>query len=110
MEKAKVHVKKGDTVIVTAGRQRGQTGKVLVVMPRKQAVVVEGLNVVKRAVRPNPKNPQGGFTEKEAPMSASKVRPVCPKCGKPARVRRQLAQDGSKIRACAKCGGSLDAE
>jgi large subunit ribosomal protein L24 len=107
---AKVHVKKGDTVLVASGKYKGRVGKVKAVLPRKMAVIVEGVNLVKKAVRPSPKHPQGGFVEQEAPLHASKVRPICPACGKPTRVRKKFLEDGRKIRACAKCGGSFDVE
>jgi large subunit ribosomal protein L24 len=108
----KVHVKKGDTVVVLTGREglRGETGKVKSVMPQEGMVVVEGLNIIKRAVRPNPRNPQGGFIEQEAPLQASKVMPICPSCEKPTRIRKKLMPDGTKVRICAKCGSSLDAK
>lgn len=108
--RAKVHVKKGDTVLVASGKYKGRVGKVKQVLPRRQAVIVEGVNLVKKAVRVSPQHPQGGFIEKEAPLHASKVRPICPACGKPTRVRKKLLEDGKKIRVCAKCGGSLDVE
>lgn len=103
----KVHVKKGDTVIVLSGKEglRGETGKVKAVMPKEGLVVVEGLNLIKRAVRPNP---QGGFIETEAPIHASKVMPICPSCEKPTRIRKKVLPDGTKVRACAKCDGVLD--
>jgi large subunit ribosomal protein L24 len=109
----KVHVKKGDTVMVLSGREglRGKTGKVTAVMPKEGMVVVEGLNIVKRAKKPNPQNPQGGFIESEAPLHASKVMPVCPSCGKPTRIRKKEVTDSGvtrKIRICAKCDGALD--
>ncbi|SDE38246.1 LSU ribosomal protein L24P [Thermus arciformis] len=108
--RAKVHVKKGDTVLVASGKYKGRVGKVKQVLPRRQAVIVEGVNLVKKAVRVSPQHPQGGFIEKEAPLHVSKVRPICPACGKPTRVRKKLLEDGKKIRVCAKCGGSLDVE
>ncbi len=106
----KVHVKKGDTVLVASGKYKGRVGKVKEVLPRKQAVIVEGVNLVKKAVRPSPKHPQGGFIEMEAPLHASKVRPICPVCGKPTRVRKKFLEDGRKVRACTKCDGLLDQE
>ncbi|AFV75364.1 50S ribosomal protein L24 [Thermus oshimai] len=106
----KLHVKKGDTVLVASGKYKGRTGKVKQVLPKKYAVIVEGVNIVKKAVRPSPKHPQGGFVEQEAPLHASKVRPICPSCGKPTRVRKKVLEDGRKVRACAKCGGVLDVE
>ena len=120
MSRAKMHVKKGDTVMVVSGRSdsvdpktnepragiKGKTGTVLLVDPVKHTVVVEGVNIIKRAVRPTQQNTRGGFSEKEAPLHASKVRPVCPACGKPTRVRHQVENE-AKSRVCAKCGGKL---
>lgn len=109
----KVHVKKGDTVVVLSGKEglRGETGKVKTVLPKEGKVVVEGVNLVKRAVRPNQQNQQGGFVESEKPLHASKVMPICPSCEKPTRVRKkEVTENGvtRRIRICAKCGGTLD--
>ena len=79
--RVKMHVKKGDTVLVASGKYKGRVGKVKAVLPKKMAVIVEGVNLVKKAVRPSPKYPQGGFVEQEAPLHASKVRPICPQVG-----------------------------
>lgn len=110
---SKVHVKKGDTVVVLSGKEgvRGATGKVKAVMPKEGKVVVEGVNMVKRAVRPNQQNQQGGFVESEAPLHASKVMPICPSCEKPTRIRKkEITENGvtRRIRVCAKCDGALD--
>jgi large subunit ribosomal protein L24 len=107
---SKVHVKKGDTVLVLSGKEglRGVTGKIKAVMPKEGMVVIEGFNKIKRAVRPNPRNPQGGYIESEAPIHASKVTPICPSCQKPTRIRKKVLPDGTKARACAKCDGVLD--
>lgn len=104
----KLHVKKGDTVLVASGKYKGRTGVVKQVLPKEMKVVVEGVNLVKKAVRQSTKHPQGGFIEVEAPLHIAKVRPLCPACGKPTRVRRKLLEDGKKVRVCAKCGGVLD--
>ncbi|XOB97905.1 50S ribosomal protein L24 [Deinococcota bacterium DY0809b] len=109
----KLHVKKGDNVVVVSGKDRGKTGRVIAVYPKKQRVVVEGVNVVKKAMRTTPDNPQGGFHEMEAPVHASKVRPVCPSCGKPVRVKKKLIEEEGKvrrIRVCNHCGAALDEE
>jgi len=108
--RVKMHVKKGDTVLVASGKYKGRVGKVKEVLPKKYAVIVEGVNIVKKAVRVSPKYPQGGFIEKEAPLHASKVRPICPACGKPTRVRKKFLENGKKIRVCAKRGAALDTE
>jgi len=110
MEKSKIHVKKGDTGVVVSGSHKGEKGKVKAVLPSKQAVIVEGVNIIKKAVRPTPQRPQGGFSEQEAPLHASKVRPLCPSCGKPTRIRKKVLENGSKIRVCVHCEGSLDTQ
>ncbi|MDR5693952.1 MAG: 50S ribosomal protein L24 [Armatimonadota bacterium] len=104
----KVHVKKGDLVEVISGKYRGKRGKVLRVFPQEGRVIVEGVNVVKRHVRPSQKFPQGGIIEQEAPIYAAKVMLVCTKCGRRTRVGRAFLEDGTKIRVCKKCGEQID--
>ncbi|ADL42159.1 ribosomal protein L24 [Caldicellulosiruptor acetigenus I77R1B] len=107
----KVHVKKGDTVVVISGKYKGKQGKVLTVLPKDKKVVVEGVNIVKKHVRPNPKMPQGGIITQEAPIWACKVMLVCPKCGKPTRIGHRFIQEGEeerKVRTCKKCGEIID--
>ena len=102
-------VKKNDQVVVVAGRDRGKRGRVLSVQPDKGRVVVEGVNFIKRHTRPNPqKNVKGGIVEREAGLSASNVQLVCPECGRPTRVGRQLLDDGRRVRYCVKCKGVVD--
>ncbi|WP_221277207.1 50S ribosomal protein L24 [Deinobacterium chartae] len=103
----KLHVKKGDTVIVASGKDKGKTGKVLLALPAQQKVVVEGVNVVKKHVKPSPNNTQGGIEEREAAIHASKVRLVDPESGKPTRVRHQIV-DGKKVRVGVKSGKVID--
>jgi len=91
-------IKKGDTVAVINGDHRGETGKVLRVVPKLNVVFVEGVNLVYRHLRQSRQNPQGGRIRKEAPIHISKVLPVDPKTGKPSRVRFQMDKDGSKQR------------
>ncbi|MBO8136874.1 MAG: 50S ribosomal protein L24 [Desulfotomaculum sp.] len=102
----KVHVRKGDTVVVIAGKDAGKKGKVLEVYPKTSRVVVEGVNIVKRHTRPNPKMPQGGIVEKPAPIHSSNVMPFCTKCDKPVRVAKKIEGD-KKLRICRKCGSEL---
>ncbi|MDS1030429.1 50S ribosomal protein L24 [Bacillota bacterium LX-D] len=104
----KVHVKKGDTVMVITGKSAGKKGKVLEVIPEKQRVIVEGVNVVKRHTKANPKAPQGGIVEKEAPISSSNVMLFCSKCNSPTRVGHKFLDDGSKVRHCKKCGEVIE--
>lgn len=104
----KLHVKKGDLVLVIAGKDRGKSGKVIRVMPKKEAVIVERLNMVKRHLRPSPTTGKGGIVEKEAPIHISNVQILCGKCNRPTRVGRRILEDGTKVRVCKKCGESLD--
>ena len=102
-------IKKNDNVLVIAGRDRGKRGRVLRVIPDKGRVVVEGVNFIKRHTRPNPqKNIKGGIVEREAPLHASNVQLVCPECGAPTRIGRQILGDGRKVRICRKCKGVVD--
>jgi large subunit ribosomal protein L24 len=101
-------IRKGDNVRVMSGRDAGKSGRVLSVNPRKNTVIVEHANIIKRHTRPNPgKNIKGGIVEKEGPMNVSNVMIVCSSCGKHARMGRQTLPDGSKVRACKRCGATL---
>lgn len=108
MAKSKVHVKKGDTVVVISGDTPGKKGKVLEVIPKENRVVVEGYNVVKRHTKPTQKLPQGGILEKEAPIASSNVMIYCPRCDAPRRIGKQMLENGKKVRICRKCGETLD--
>lgn len=101
-------IRKDDTVVVTVGRDRGKRGKVLTVDRTAAKVVVEGVKVVKRHTKPNPRNQQGGIMEFEAPIAISNVMVVCGACGKPTRVGRKRLKDGSTMRVCKHCGESVD--
>ncbi len=106
--KNKVHVKKGDNVYVLNGKDRGKKGKVLKVDPSKHMVVVEGINMVTRHVKPRNQYQQGGIIHQESPINADKVMLVCDKCGAPTKVEKKLLDNGSKARACKKCGEVID--
>ena len=102
-------LRKGDQVKVMAGKDAGKSGRVLSVNPRKNTVIVEHANIIKRHTRPNPaKNIKGGIVEREAPINASKVMVVCGSCGKHARIGHNILTDGTKVRACKRCGTTLD--
>jgi large subunit ribosomal protein L24 len=105
--KAKHNVKKNDRVMVIAGREKGKIGKVLKVIPDKDRLVVEKVNMVKRHSRPN-QSGQGGIIEKEAPLHVSNVMVMCDRCSKPARVGRKVLDDGSHVRLCKKCGEQIE--
>ena len=102
-------LRKNDTVVVIAGRDRGKRGRVLRVLPDKGRVIVEGVNFVKRHTRPNPqKNVKGGIVEREAALHASNVQIVCPECGAQTRAGSRRLDDGGRVRFCRKCKGAID--
>ena len=103
----KVHVKTGDTVVILSGKDKGKQGKVLQVAPKEGKVIVEGLNVARKHVKPRNAQQQGGIVDAEAAMYASKVQIVCPACKKPTRIAHKILEDGTKERICKKCGEAL---
>ena len=108
-ERSVISVRKGDTVKVMAGRDRGKSGRVLSIDARKNRVVVEHANIIKRHTRPNPsKNIKGGIVEKEVGIHASNVMLVCGSCGKHTRIGHTILPDGSKVRSCKRCNETLD--
>ena len=104
---AKMHVKKGDKVVVLSGKDKGKEGEILRAKPAGGKVIVEGVAMVKKAVRPNAQNQQGGIVEQEAAIDASNVMLVCPSCGKPTRVGHDVNDEGKKVRVCKKCGAKF---
>ena len=104
---AKLNVKKGDKVVVLSGKDKGKEGVILRAMPSEGKVVVEGVAVVKKAVRPNPQNQQGGIVKQEAAIDASNVMLICPSCGKPSRIGHDVDENGKKVRVCKKCGAKF---
>ncbi len=101
-------LKKGDKVLVIAGKDRGKRGKILINIRKKNRVIVEGINLVRRHTRPSQKNPQGGIIQKEASLDASNVQLICPNCNNPTRVGMKVSPKGKKIRVCKKCGSEID--
>ncbi len=100
----KVHVKRNDQVLVTAGKDRGARGKVLRVFPGAGTAVVERVNMVKRHTRPNPQQGvQGGILEREAPIALSNLKVICPNCGEPSRLGRSRLEGGGAARVCKNC-------
>lgn len=104
----KMHVKKGDTVIVITGKDKGKKGRVLQVSPKDNKVLVEGVNLVKKHSRPNKNNPQGGILNQEAPIHASNVMLVDPKSGNTTRIGYKVLDNGKKVRIAKKSGEALD--
>ena len=102
----KMNIKKGDKVLVIAGKDKGKEATVLRALPSTQRVVVEGVAIVKKALRPTQQNPQGGISTVEAPIHVSNVQLVCPECKKATRVAIKR-EDGKKVRICKKCNAQF---
>jgi large subunit ribosomal protein L24 len=108
MSSLQTPIRRNDTVVVTAGKDRGKRGRVLKVLPERNRLIVEGVNFVKRHTRPNPqRNIKGGIVEREGSLHASNVQLVCPECGKTTRIGRRIEGD-RKVRVCRKCEGVVD--
>jgi large subunit ribosomal protein L24 len=103
-----VQIRKNDSVMVIAGKERGKTGKVLRVLNEKDAVIIDRLNIVKRHTKPRGPQQSGGIVEKEAAIHASNIMILCEKCNAPARIGRKILADGQKIRICRNCKEALD--
>jgi large subunit ribosomal protein L24 len=102
-------IKKNDEVYILNGKDRGRTGRVLIVMPSDQKIVVEGVQMIKRHTRPNPqRNIKGGIVEKEAPIHISNVALVCKDCKKHTRAGSKILTDGRRVRVCKKCGSTIE--
>lgn len=108
MAEAGGHVRRGDTVMVIGGKERGKRGKVLVVLPAKGRVIVEKVNMIKRHQRPTQRVRQGGIIEREGTLHLSNVMVVCGRCDRPARTGVQRLADGRKVRVCRRCGELID--
>jgi len=108
MPRLQTPIRRNDTVIVTTGKDSGKRGRVLKVIPDKNRVIVEGVNIIKRHTRPNPqRNIKGGIVEREGALHASNVQLVCPECGKMTRIGH-TKQGDRKVRICRKCEGVVD--
>jgi len=103
-----MRIRKNDQVRVISGKDKGKEGKIMRHLPAKDMVVVEGVNMVSRHVRPSQKNPQAGIIKQEAPIYASKVMLVCPQCGAATRVGSSFLESGKKVRVCRKCKEIID--
>lgn len=100
-------IKKGDNVLIIAGKDRGKRGTVEKVIPKIGKIIVSGVNVAKHHLKPSRKNPHGGIMDKLAPVEASNAIVICPRCGKPTKAGYQITES-KKIRICRKCKESLD--
>jgi large subunit ribosomal protein L24 len=106
----KIHVKKGDTVVVISGKDKDKKGKVLRVLPSDGKVIVEGANMATKHKKANKKVKQGGIIHQEAPLYASKVAVYCPNCNEGRRVGHTVLNDGKKVRKCVKCGEIIETD
>jgi large subunit ribosomal protein L24 len=107
MVDTKLKIKKGDTVMVITGKDNKKTGKVLRIFTKKDRVVIEGLNIIKKHTRARGNQP-GGIEEKESPLHISNVMMYCSKCTKPVRIKKNILENGEKVRVCSKCGEAFD--
>jgi len=98
-----LNIKKKDTVLVRAGKDKGKKGEVIRIVKGAKGAIVSKINIVKRHTKPSQQN-AGGVIEKEAPLNISNLQLVCPKCSQPTRVKYDKLEDGDKIRVCKKCG------
>lgn len=106
-------IKKGDQVIVLAGKDKGRQGRVIQTLPKENAVIVDGINIVTRHQRPRRTTrstpaAQTGRIQKPAPLATAKVMLICPRCGKPSRVGHAIGEGGRRVRACKRCGELID--
>lgn len=107
MSTTNLHVRKGDTVKVISGKDRGVTSEVLRAFPSEGRVIVKGVAMMKKSMRPTQANPRGGIITKEAKINVSNVQLVCPKCGMATRVGHAMNAEGKKVRVCKKCGAEF---
>lgn len=104
----KMHVKRGDKVVVIAGKDKGKEGNVVAAFPEQNKVIVEGVAVAKKHQKARMQGQASAIIDKEMPIDASNVMRVCPKCGKPSRVGVKVFDDGSKAKYCKKCGETFN--
>ena len=108
MQSSNYHVKKDDRVMVLSGKEKGKIGKVLKVLPKKDRVLIEKINMIKRHTRPGGVAAKGGIIEKEGSLHISNVALICPKCTDPSRIGHKVLDDGSRVRVCRRCGETID--
>ncbi len=101
-------IKKSDKVIVISGKEKGKQGRILSVIPKKNRVVIERVNMIKRHMKPSRQYSQGGIIEKEGALHISKIMLVCPRCQKPSRISNHILDDGRKVRLCKRCKEVID--
>lgn len=108
MSKGIARLKKGDSVLVISGEDKGKKGKIVKIFPKENQVIIEGMNLLKKHMKPTQKSPQGGIVRQEGPIQISNVRLICNKCDKPTSVKQGLTKEQKKVRVCKKCGEIMD--
>jgi large subunit ribosomal protein L24 len=108
MSKVMAKLKKGDNVVIICGEDKGKQGKIIEVFPQKNRVIIEGVNLLKKHMKPTQKSPQGGIIRQEGPIDISNIRLVCNKCNKSTSTKHGLTKEGKKVRVCKKCGEIID--
>lgn len=103
-----LRLKKGDTAVVITGKNKGQKGRVLSILPQKGRVIIEGVNIIKKHQKPSKKYAKGGIIEKEGTLNISNVMLICPKCSRPSRIGSSSVDEGKKVRTCKKCKEVID--
>ena len=106
--KTKIHVKKGDLVVLLSGKNRTKKGKVLSVSPGSNQVIVEGINMATKHKKPKKAGQPSGIIKQEAPVHSSNVMLICPECSNPTKVGKETLENGDKYRKCKKCGATID--
>lgn len=104
----KLHVKKGDSVVVLSGKDKGKKGKILTVLPKADRVIVEGVAMATKHKKPRKQGEVGGIIHQETAVHASNVMRICNKCGRPTRVGRTILNGGAIVRSCKKCGDIIE--
>ena len=108
MNRKNYHIKKEDRVMVLSGKERGKVGKVLKILPKKDRIVIEKVNMIKRHTKPGGLATKGGIIEKEGSIPIANVALICTKCTDPTRVGHKVLEDGSRVRFCRRCGETID--
>ena len=98
-----MRLRKNDTVLVIKGKHRGKIGKIIKAIPKENLIIVEGVNIVKKNVKPSSKNPKGGIIEFSKPIKRENAMIICPSCTKPTRIGIGILPDSTKVRICKKC-------
>ena len=108
MAENKVNIKKGDTVIVVSGEDKGKKGKIVSILPKKLQAIVEGVNFLKKHIKPTEKTPQGGIVDQEGSINMTNLKLICNKCNQPTTVKREKIKEGKRVRVCKKCAEIID--